>query len=401
MRHFCVPATTVFIFLSIEFLDELSAGIGSAAWPLVRTELSLTYVQVGLLLSVPRVLASFVEPFIGILGDVGYRRLLILGGGVAFAAALGLVSVSQGFVVLLLAWVLFFPASGAFVSLSQASLMDYDPTRHEQNMARWAFAGSAANVLGPLLLTAALVVGIGWRGAFLANALLTIPVLIAAYGIPLGPAASDADWNASSFGQGMRTALWALRRFSVVRWLMLLQASDLMLDLLRGFLALYMVDVVGVSESRAAIALAVWIGIGLIGDLLLIPLLERVRGLTYLRLSVVAALVLYPVFLLGSTFEVKLIVVGLLGFANAGWYSILQGQAYSSMPGRSGTIVAVSNIFGLAGKLLPLGLGLVSTAWGLNTAMWLLLAGPVVLLIGLTGTGPNRNEVYRPEAGGV
>ena len=115
----------------------------------------------------------------------------------------------------------------------------------------------------------------------------------------------------------------------------------------------------------------------------------------------VAALVLYPVFLLGPTFEVKLVVVGLLGFANAGWYSILQGQAYSSMPGRSGTIVAVSNIFGLAGKLLPLGLGLVSMAWGLNTAMWLLLAGPVVLLIGLTGTGPNRNEVYRPEAGGV
>lgn len=79
-------------------------------------------------------------------------------------------------------------------------------------------------------------------------------------------------------------------------------------------------------------------------------------------------------------------------FANAGWYSILQGQAYSSMPDQSGTIVAVSNIFGLAGRLLPLELGLVSTAWGLNTAMWLLLAGPIALLVGLTGTGPNRNE---------
>ena len=78
--------------------------------------------------------------------------------------------------------------------------------------------------------------------------------------------------------------------------------------------------------------------------------------------------------------------------------SILQGQAYSSMPDRSGTIVAVSNIFGLAGRLLPLGLGLVSTAWGLNIAMWLLLAGPIALLISLTGTGPHRSGERVPRA---
>ena len=32
-------------------------------------------------------------------------------------------------------------------------------------------------------------------------------------------------------------------------------------------------------------AVVVWIGTALVGDLLLIPLLERVRGLSYLRLS--------------------------------------------------------------------------------------------------------------------
>mgnify|MGYP002396993633 CR=1 FL=1 len=60
-----------------------------------------------------------------------------------------------------------------------------------------------------------------------------------------------------------------------------------MLDTFKSFLALYVVDVVGVSESRAALMIAVWVGVGLLGDLLLIPLLERVRGLTYLRFSVV------------------------------------------------------------------------------------------------------------------
>ena len=51
--------------------------------------------------------------------------------------------------------------------------------------------------------------------------------------------------------------------------------------------------------------------------------------------------------------------------------------------------MALGNVFGLAVSLIPLGLGVVSTAWGLDTAMWLLLAGPVLLLIGIARTAPN------------
>ena len=50
MRHIRLPAATILTFLAIEFLDELAGGVGSAAWPLVRNDLNLTYVQIGLLL---------------------------------------------------------------------------------------------------------------------------------------------------------------------------------------------------------------------------------------------------------------------------------------------------------------------------------------------------------------
>lgn len=239
--------------------------------------------------------------------------------------------------------------------------------------------------LGPLALTAAIAMGLGWRTAFLSLAVLTIPAIIAASRIPLGPKRGDSDRNVPSLREGIWTALRALKRFRVVKWLALLQASDLMLDIFAGFLALYMVDVAGTSESRAALTLSVWVGVSLLGNLFLIPLLERVRGLTYLRFSVIAVLTLYPAFLLVSSFEMKLIVVGLLGFSSAGWYSILQGRAYSSMPGRSGTIVALGNVFGIVASVVPFGLGVVSANWGLDTAMWLLLAGPVALLVGLRG----------------
>ena len=125
------------IFLSIELLDELVDGVRGAAWPLIRNDLHLSYVQVGMLLTIPNTISSLIEPILGILGDIGQRRQLILGGGVAFALALLLISLSHNFPLLLAAFVLFYPASGCFVNLSQATLMDIKPTRHEQNMARW------------------------------------------------------------------------------------------------------------------------------------------------------------------------------------------------------------------------------------------------------------------------
>jgi FSR family fosmidomycin resistance protein-like MFS transporter len=159
-----------------------------------------------------------------------------------------------------------------------------------------------------------------------------------------------------------------------------------MLDVLLGFLALYFVDVVGTSPSQAGVAVAVWTGVGLLGDLLLIPLLERVSGLRYLRWSAALEVILFPAFLLSPNTWSKLVLLGLLGFFNAGWYSILKARLYAAMPGQSGTVMTVGNAFGLAAQFIPLGLGLVAEQFGLKVALWLLLAGPVALLVGIPTT---------------
>ncbi|HEY9282423.1 MAG TPA: MFS transporter, partial [Pyrinomonadaceae bacterium] len=134
--------------LAVEFLDELTFGTGEAAWPLVRDDLALGYAEIGLLLSVPRIFGNLVEPPLFIAAETAGRRAFIVGGGVFFALSLSLIAASAGFWSLLLALMLLHPAAGAFVSLSQAALMDAQPARREQNMARWAFAGSAGQVFG-------------------------------------------------------------------------------------------------------------------------------------------------------------------------------------------------------------------------------------------------------------
>jgi FSR family fosmidomycin resistance protein-like MFS transporter len=267
------------------------------------------------------------------------------------------------------------------VGLSQATLMDSDPGRHEQNMARWTFAGSVGATTGPLLLGAAVALGTGWRGAFLVFFALASIVWIATWRAPR--AGRRRTTSGGSFGQGVRDALRALRRGAVLRWLVLLVFSDLVLDVLLGFLALYFVDVAGATHVEAALAVTLWTGTSLLGGLLLIPLLERLEGLRYLSASAAAELGLLAVMLLAPSLWAKVALLGLLGLLSAGWYSILKAQLYSSMPGQSGTVMTVGNMFGMVGGLIPLGLGLVAERIGLRVAMWLLLLGPVALLAGL------------------
>lgn len=372
------------LYLLIEFLDELVFGVGEAAWPLIRNDLGLDYFQIGLALSLPGLLANFIEPFLFILGDVWKRRTIILLGGIFFTISLLLTGMSTTFSILILSLILFNPASGAFVSLSQASLMDFEPSRHEQNMARWTFAGSLGVLFGPLLLGGLALINWGWRPAYWILAFLSILILFAAFKrLPRPQTPSNNFPSLRAFLISLQAAFAALKHRTVLRWLILLEFADLMLDILHGFLALYLVDVMNLSAANAAFFLVVYTGIGLIGDFLLIPFLERVKGLDYLRISVILECILLPLFLLSSIPWLKLTLLGLIGLCVVGWYAILKANLFSSMQGQSGAAQALGSVSGIIGKLIPLGIGLVAQVYGLQTAMWLLLAGPFALIIGL------------------
>jgi MFS transporter, FSR family, fosmidomycin resistance protein len=359
------------LLLAIEFLDELVFGAREAAWPLIRDDLNLTYAQVGLLLSVPAVIANLIEPPLGILADVWNRRALVLGGGIIFGVALALTAAAPSLGMLLLSFVLFYPASGAFVSLSQATLMDLQPHRHEQMMARWNLAGSLGVVAGALALTIAATVALGWRGLFAGMAGLTFLLTLLIWRQPFQTPAGTG--TPGSFVAGARAGVEAIRRPGMLRWL----------GLLLGFLALYLVDVGGFSPALAATAVAIWTGTGLLADALLVPLLARVRGLVYLRYSATLMLLLYPAFLLASPVPLKLALLAALSIFGAGWYPILKGHLYSAMPGRSGTVMAVDSAAGMVGGLIPLGVGVIAAHWGLGTALWLLALGPLLVLAGI------------------
>jgi MFS transporter, FSR family, fosmidomycin resistance protein len=374
-----------FLYLLIEFVDELIFGVGEVAIPLIRDDLHLSYTQIGLLLSLPGILGAFIEPFIGILGDVWKRRLLIITGGILFAASLAITSLSSSFALLLFSFILFFPSSGAFVSLSQANLMDSEPFRHEQNMARWTFAGSLGVLAGPLLLGLVAYFGLGWRGTYAALASFTTFALLAALKyLPPDLVSASSFPSMRVVLDGFGAAFAALKRGDVWRWLLLLEFADLMLDVLFSYLALYFVDVVGASETQAGIAVTVWLAMGLMTDFLFIPFIDRQKdSMKFLRTTALFELFAFVVFLLTPGFIPKLILVIIVNLFNTGWYPILQGRLYSSLPGQSASTMAIGSVTAPLAKFFPFLIGFLADQFSLQTALWILVLGPIAMLIGL------------------
>ena len=167
----------------------------------------------------PLLVGGFLELPLGILAGQGRRRrLAILGGGILFVLTLLAVASAHSFVVLMCAFVAFYPASGAFVSLTQAEIMDAWPDRQAQVMARWDLAGAAGAVAGPLLLTAVLASGGGWRAGYLVLAGISAVVWLGAY--LRGPAVATAARGRRGRGRRERTGSsqpWTARAREVGR----------------------------------------------------------------------------------------------------------------------------------------------------------------------------------------
>jgi FSR family fosmidomycin resistance protein-like MFS transporter len=338
----------------------------------VRDDLSLSYTEIGLALSVPSLVALVVEPLLGLLAVTWRVRTLVVAGGFFFAGGLALLAGAPTFAVLLAAFVVLYPASGAFVSLSQASLMDLEPARREHNMARWTLAGSVGAAAGPFLLALFISTGLGWRALFGAFAFLCLGLVFLVRRAPAGDVEEERP--------RVRDALRALTRWEVFRWVFLLEVSDLLLDVFLGFLALYFVDVAGTSDATGSVAVGVWTGAFLAGSALAIPFLRRFDGLRYLRVSAAVSGALFVAFLTVPNASLKLGLVAALGVVNAGWYPVLKARLYEALQGASGLVLTVGALFPL-NAVLPLAIAGLAERYGLGAALWLLLAAPVALLI--------------------
>jgi FSR family fosmidomycin resistance protein-like MFS transporter len=166
-----------------------------------------------------------------------------------------------------------------------------------------------------------------------------------------------------------------------MRWMILLQLSDLLLDVLTGYLPLYFTDVTGLPVAQASLMMSVLMLASLISNIALIPILERYPGRNLVRISAGVTGILYAGWLLAPWLWVKVGMIILIKLVTLGWYEVLQGEAFAVVPGRSGTVMAINSVIGVMGGGISFLIGWVAAQAGLPAAMWILLLGPISLVL--------------------
>jgi len=372
----------IVVLYGVELLDELIYGLYGATLPYLKTDFALTYTQVGLLFTLPGLIGVMADPFIGLLGDTRHRRALVIGGIVATTIGLLLAGLAQVYGVLLLAFGVLYVASGAYVNLSQATLIDLNPNRAEHTMARWTLLGSIGVAVSPLIVIAAFAIGYTWRSIYLACSLIAAVFVVLLFKQKFESQDGARDESVSLRKLG-RSLIAALRNRQMLKWIILTELADFMLDKLLEVTGLYFHDVAGASLAGASAAVAVFTIAGLIGNGLIVPVLEKVRGVRLLRVTAIIVSIAYTAMLLTPIVWIKYVLIGVISFCTAGWFAILRAKCFEVLPGQSGVVIAVTSLANLSSLFVPIVLGSIADAIGLPMAMWLLAIGPVALIIGV------------------
>ncbi len=364
--------------LGVEFLNEWFSNLLAAVLPAVKSALGLNYIQVSLLFTILEGTDVLSDGIFGVLGDLWSRRVLITAGTIVAGLGLVCMGIAPGYVVLLLGVTLHGLAGGPFVGLSQASLMDASPGKHDSMMAWWTIIGDIGFLVTPLMVTIAYTLGINWRPLFLVGGGLFFiyALFLAGMRFPRPGTSSEGEEEVeTTFSSRLAAIKAAALNLDLLRWALILPLLEMPVN---AFVVLYFHDVVGLSAVLANTTLFIVIISGLVGRAILPWALRYVSGVCLLRWSVWLGIVSFALFLVVPGVGVKFATLALFSLAESNWYPLAKGQAYAIHPGQSGVVLSVTSLLSPVTSFLPLLVGAIASQAGLAWGLSVLLVGPVV-----------------------
>lgn len=370
---FCLP-----------LIDELVSSIPVLTLPLAREELHISYAQVGLIFTIADLTGLLVNPVLNATSDHWSKPRLVMGGMLGLALGFALAGSSTTFAWLLLAFVVMGATNGAVVGLGGAILIDQAPAAAQATTTRWVLLATIGDLLGPLLVAGTVALQGSWRLLMGGGALiwLAVALLLSAQRFTTLQTKTTIDeeeqplWRAIS--NNLRTGL---RTPHLMRWLLLATLPSLMDEMFLGFAGLFLTDKLGVTPQIVSLALIA----PTIGGLLGLAWLARWGKRLAPRhiLSIVALLTFTGLlgFITAIHAWIALLALFIMGVGVAPWFPLAQAQAYTALPGRSGTVGALQALFAPIEIGAPLLIGLVAERWGIQAGVGMFLVAPLLLLL--------------------
>ncbi len=189
-------------------VQHLYIGAGPLLFPLVMSDMDLTYTLIGFVISVRTIFAGFFQVFYGYLRRLLSRRVMLNGSNlISVLSSIGM-GVSAGFSPFLF-WNILWGLSTSPVHPIGGSLMADESQKNKKerkgiNIGLFYSFAYVGNLIGAVMVLL-LVNQIGWQGVFFTMGLLTLPVLF--YGLVISDEAPAERTEKMSQTDALTTAL--------------------------------------------------------------------------------------------------------------------------------------------------------------------------------------------------
>ncbi|MFD0711871.1 MFS transporter [Paenibacillus sp. GCM10027626] len=339
----------LFAISIVHMLNDTMQSTVSALFPILKSELSLTYTQVGIIALAMNLTASVLQPLIGRYADI--RPLpVLLPVGVCFTLA-GIIALALApyYGVILLAVISM--GIGSAIFHPESSRVAYLAAGSRRGLAQSIFqvGGNFGSSLGPIM-TAVLFVHTGQIGviwfAFAALAAIAIQIYVARWysAQQLLPRRAvkprAADKPAGAKGLTRKQVMWA-----VVILVFLVVSKNVYMASITSYYTFYLIGDYGVSVSSAQWFLFAFLAAAAAGTFFGGPMADRYGRRNIIWFSILGTAPFSILLPFANLFWTGVLAV-LAGFILSSAFSIIVVYAQELMPGKVGLVSGL--FFGLA-----------------------------------------------------
>lgn len=372
-----LPLSLVLALAGARLADEWWTYVPAGVLPQLRADVGLSYAQAGVVLT-SLMAGGLLGHGLWVAADFISRRLLATGGALVYGLCMIAFAISDQFAVLVMAGLLWGAASDAFIGGCEVALVEFAGDDLTAALARVNTYGAVGDLLGPLTLAGAALVGLSWRVPFAVGGALMLAYggWLATQPLPRPRHSGDAHTPLAS--------VWSVLKDRRVLALAAVAALFSVLDEpFWGFTLAYLEQTRRFTNGEPQLVVAAGVSGGIVGYLL-VPLVVARWGIGPV---LVGATVLVGVGIVGLLVSgpLPLIILAgaLFGIAGAVFWSLLEARYLSLRPGQAGATAAVVSSIGLIGigiGMPPL-VGFVSDLLGLSAGLWVYAGVPAAMLL--------------------
>lgn len=231
--------------------------------PMIRTDLDLSYTEVGVVMSAFAITSGISQLPAGWLADrFGPRIMVALGvSGVAIAGLL--IGLSQSYWTLIVFLVLAALLGGGYHPASATAISAVIPQERRGRALGLHLVGGSSSFWVVPLLAAPIALAWGWRGVYLTLSIPAIILGIVLY-ILIGRRTRVRDSERQTDGAEIPKAPDRIHWRRILPFIIISVTTGTMIQSASAYLSLYAVDQLGVAEATAAMLVAVTPAVGLV-----------------------------------------------------------------------------------------------------------------------------------------